>query len=130
MKYLLVCLSLKRLTYKYGYFNSLLSTQPVLNHLRHVLMHAMHVMAQIFKSGGCYLSLISSFDSISGGYIYLKVQTQFHCPLYHIYPKYSDTASIVNQNQTAPKDYSRSALFASAFIKHSLIPQKNLFKLY
>ena len=25
--------------------------------------------------------------------LYLKVQTQFHCPLYHIYPKYSDTAS-------------------------------------
>ena len=60
--------------------------------------------------------------------IYLKVQTQFHCPLYHIYPKYSDTASIVNQDMTAPKDCSRSALFASAFIKHSLIPQKNLFK--
>ena len=60
--------------------------------------------------------------------IYLKVQTQFHCPLYHIYPKYSDTASIVDQDKTAPKDCSRSALFASAFIKHSLIPQKNLFK--
>ena len=58
--------------------------------------------------------------------IYLKVQTQFHCPLYHIYPKYSDTASIVDQDQTAPKDCSRSALFVSAFIKHSLIPQKNL----
>ena len=55
--------------------------------------------------------------------IYLKVQTQFHCPLYHIYPKYSDTASIVDQDQTAPKDCSRSALFDSAFIKHSLIPQ-------
>ena len=60
--------------------------------------------------------------------IYLKVQTQFHCPLYHIYPKYSDTASIVDQDMTAPKDCSRSALFVSAFIKHSLIPQKNLFK--
>ena len=57
-----------------------------------------------------------------------KVQTQFHCPLYHIYPKYSDTASIVDQGQTALKDCSRSALFASAVIKHSLIPQKNLFK--
>ena len=51
--------------------------------------------------------------------IYLKVQTQFHCPLYHIYPKYSDTASIVDQGQTAPKDCSRCALFASAFRKHS-----------
>ena len=60
--------------------------------------------------------------------IYLKVKLQFHCPLYHIYPKYSDTASIVDQDQTDPKDCSRSALFASAFIKHSLIPQKNLFK--
>ena len=58
--------------------------------------------------------------------IYLKVKLQFHCPLYHIYPKNSDTASIVDQDQTDPKDYSRSALFASAFIKHSLIPQKNL----
>ena len=58
----------------------------------------------------------------------VKVQTQFHCPLYHIYSKYSDTESIVDQDQTAPKDCSRSALFASAFIKHSLIPQKNLFK--
>ena len=52
--------------------------------------------------------------------IYLKVQTQFHCPLYHIYPNYSDTASIVDQDQTAHKDCSRSALFASAFIKYSI----------
>ena len=60
--------------------------------------------------------------------IYFKVKLQFHCPLYHIYPKYSDTASIVDQDQTDHKDCFRSALFASAFIKHSLIPQKNLFK--
>ena len=95
-----------------------------------------HVMAQIFKSGDLS-NLIRSFDSISGVFlsnyfmrvkIYLKVQTQFHCPFYHIFPKYSDTASIIDQDQTAPKDCSRSALFASAFIKHSLIPQKNLFK--
>ena len=33
-----------------------------------------------------------------------------------------------NPGQTALKDCSRSALFASAVIKHSLIPQKNLFK--
>ena len=92
-------------------------------------------MAQIFKSGDLS-NLIRSFDSISEGFyrtililkIYLKVQTQFHCPLYHIYPKYSDTASIVDQGQTASKDCSRSALFASAFIKHSLIQQKDLFK--
>ena len=60
--------------------------------------------------------------------IYLKVQTQFHCPLYHIYPKYSDTASIVDQGQTSSKDCSRCALFASAFRKHSLIQQKFKFK--
>ena len=59
---------------------------------------------------------------------YLKVQTQFHCPLYHIYTKYSDTASIVDQGQTAPKDCSMSALFASAFRKHFLLQQKDLFK--
>ena len=56
---------------------------------------------------------------------YLKVQTLFHCPLYHIHPKYSDTASIVDLDQTAPKDCSRSALFASGFIKYFLIPQKD-----
>ena len=75
---------------------------------------------------------VRSFDSVSGGFyqtilmrvkIYLKVQTQFHCPLYHIYSRYSDTASILDQDQTAPKDCCRSALYASAFIKHSLIPQ-------
>ena len=93
-------------------------------------------MAQIFKSGDLS-NLIGSFDSRSGGFlsnylmhvkIYLKVQTQFHCPLYHIYPKYSDTASIIDQGQTASKDCSRCALFASAFRKHSLIQQKDLFK--
>ena len=62
--------------------------------------------------------------------IYLKVKLQFHCPLYHIYPKYSDTASIVDQDQTDPKDCSRSALFASAFIKHSLIPRKELVQIW
>ena len=55
--------------------------------------------------------------------IYLKVQTQFHCPLYHIYPKYSDTASIVDLDQTATKDCLRFALFASAFKKN--IPWHN-----
>ena len=80
---------------------------PWLTKLVHI-----HVMAQIFKSGDLS-NLIRSFDSISGSFFY---------------PKYSDTASIVDQDQTAPKDCSRSALFASTFIKHSLIPQKNLFK--
>ena len=56
--------------------------------------------------------------------LYLKIHTQFHCPLYHIYPKYLDKASIVDHDQTAPKDCSRFALFASAFIKHSHIPQR------
>ena len=59
----------------------------------------------------------------------LKVQTQFHCPLYHIDPKYSDTASIVDQDQTPLKDCSRFALFASAFIKHSQIPLKDFLKM-
>ena len=79
------------------------------------------MMAQIFKSGDLS-NLIRSFDSISGVFyrttlmrvkIYLKVQTQFHCPLYHIYPDYSDTARIVDQYLTAPKDCSRYALLPS-----------------
>ena len=49
--------------------------------------------------------------------------------IYYSYPKYSDRASTVDQNQTGPKDCLRSTLFARSFIKHFLLPQKDLSKL-
>lgn len=77
--------------------------------------------------------MIRSFDSISGGFL----STYFNA-LKHIWR--SKQCYIALSIQYLPltfrqskhcrprPDCSRSALFASTFIKHSLIPQKGLFK--